>query len=139
MIGRRKAAEVVDRYGTNDLRLIVESEMLNVRTMDPWDDAFEDIFVHPTIFVPEGLERPDFRTRVAHCLGHHLLHAGNQIWLKGFDRLWNVKQEREADEFAAWLLIPEFDLDALEDGHASIIADRYALTEDLVRIRLEGL
>ena len=34
------------------------------------------------------------------------MHAGNQIWLRGFDTAWSAKQEPQADELAASLTIP---------------------------------
>ncbi len=39
---------------------------------------------------------------LAHGLGHYLLHRGDQF---SIDSWWIIKQERQADEFAGWLLL----------------------------------
>ena len=135
MIGRDIAQRVIRQHGTNDLKTIVEKEGLQVRTRHPWPARFEDCYVRPIIFVPRGLSSPDFRTRVAHCLGHHFMHTGNQVWMRGFDATWSAKQERQADEFAAWLTIPAdvgSDVALLPPG----VARRYRVTQDLAVIRL---
>ena len=52
MIDRNVAQRVIEQYGTNDLKTIVEKEGLQVRTRHPWPARFEDCYVSPIIFVP---------------------------------------------------------------------------------------
>ena len=66
------------------------------------------------IVVRRDLTRRWKRWYMAHCLGHHFLHAGNQLWLRKKDEWWWRRQEREADEFAAYLLMPEEELRKLK-------------------------
>ena len=134
MIGREIASRVIDRFGTNDLKTLVRQEGLEVRTRDPWQARCDDAYVYPIIFVPKGLHATEFRTRVAHCLGHHFMHAGNQVWLTGFDGVWSAKQERQAEEFAAWLTLPASVV--LTNESPGETARRYRVTEGLVQIRL---
>ena len=135
MIGREAAAQLIAKHKTSDLRTLVKKEGLVVKTRYPWKARFEEAFVYPFIFVPRYLSRPAFRSRVAHALGHHLLHAGNQVWMRGFDRIWNLKQEQQAQEFASYLLIPKEQ--ELFMTHISIetFARMYAVEEELVRVR----
>ena len=50
------------------------------------------------------MTRPDFRWCVAHASGHHLLHVGS-VWPSQKRHMpANAKSERQAKEFAAWLL-----------------------------------
>jgi Zn-dependent peptidase ImmA (M78 family) len=43
---------------------------------------------------------------IAHGIGHHVLHAGNQAWLR-VHTLLAVKDERQAEDFAYGLLVDE--------------------------------
>lgn len=70
-------------------------------------ERFRDMYCLDTILLPKGLSRSEAEIRIAHCLGHHFLHDGNQVWFSTVGFMWREKQEGEADEFAAWLLSPE--------------------------------
>lgn len=107
MLGRRRAAEVLARYGVPDLEAIVIGEGLEVVELDRRAGRLQEVFVTPAIFLPRQAGLSQRRTLVAHCLGHHFLHAGNQMWFSRFNRIWSWKQERQADEFVAWLTIPD--------------------------------
>ena len=136
MIGREGAAQVIADHGTSDLMAIVKAQGLVVKVLHPWEVRFEDTYLYPYIFVPKDLSSAGLRTRVAHSLGHHFLHDGNQAWLRGFDRIWSWKQEHQAEELAAWLTIPESEdpwLDYLSVGE---VARKYRVDEKLADIRL---
>ena len=136
MIGREAAGQVIADHETSDLMTIVKAQGLVVEILHPWEARFEDTYFYPCIFVPKDLSPAAFRTRVAHSLGHHFLHGGNQAWLRGFDRIWSWKQEHQAEEFAAWMTIPESEdpwLDYLSVGE---VARKYRVDEKLADIRL---
>ena len=137
MIGRDSAARVIAAHGTSDLQSIVKAEGLVVKTRHPWPARFEDVYVYPHIFVPRSLHPSRFRTLVAHSLGHHFLHAGNQVWLRGFDRIWSWKQEHQAEEFAAWLTMPESEDLELVYGDSEGVAKKYRVTEELAKVRMK--
>ena len=128
---------MIAKHGTSDLKAIVKAEGLVVKTRHPWRARFEDAYVYPLIFVPRGLHPSRFRTLVAHSLGHHFLHTGNQVWLRGFDRIWSWKQEHQAEEFAAWLTIPESEESELEQMSPEAAARTYQLSAELVAVRME--
>ncbi len=135
MQGRDKARQVLAKYGGNELKAIVRQENLMVRERHPWPARFQDMFVSPVIFVPREISKSQRRVLVAHCLGHHFLHEANQVWLRGFDTTWNRKLERQAEEFAAFLLIPEHEGVLLEALGPADLAARYGVTEELVDLR----
>ena len=94
MLGRDAARRVIDKYGTNDLKVITRGERLDVKVIRNWQARFDDFFIRPLMLIPGGIDTALRRTIIGHSLGHHFLHDGNQIWLRGFDRVWNQKQER---------------------------------------------
>ncbi len=136
MLGRDVAARVITKHGTSDLKRIVEAEGLKVETRHPWDVSFDDLFTFPLILVPRNLHPADFRTRVAHCLGHHFMHEGSQIWLRGFDRIWSWKQDVQAEEFAAYVTVPESENPELVYMNVKDVARQYRITEELAELRL---
>ncbi len=139
MIGQEMARRVLDRYGTNDLETILKTEGIQVRPFPRWNARFHDVFVSPILAIPKDIGEPLRRSILAHALGHHFLHTGNQMWLRGYDRTWNAKQEYQAEEFAAWLTIPaeaELDIVYMSPGE---VARRYRVIEELVRVRTSAL
>jgi Zn-dependent peptidase ImmA (M78 family) len=88
------------------------------------------------IGVAKGLSPIEIRHLAAHALGHHLLHFGNQLWFQEWQQTNVLKQEREADEFAAHILIPETELIQLGNLNTWEIADRFGVSEDLVYQRI---
>ena len=69
-------------------------------------------------------------------LDHPFLHEGNQVWYMDVDHIWAWKQERQAEEFAAWLTVPATEDADLLYTTPSQIARTYRITEELARVRL---
>ena len=136
MIGKEEAARVIGDHGTSDLMAIVKAQGLVVKILHPWQARFEDTYLYPYIFVPQDLSVTALRTRIAHSLGHHFLHDGNQAWLRGFDRIWSWKQEYQAEEFAAWVTMPESEDPWLNYLSARDVARKYRVDEKLAELRL---
>ena len=137
MIGKEVAARVIADHGTFDLMAIVKAQGLVVEILHPWEARFEDTYFYPYIFVPKDLPPAEFRTRIAHSLGHHFLHDGNQAWLRRFDRIWNWKQEHQAEEFAAWVTIPESENLELVYMRAGEVSRKYRVRQELAELRLQ--
>ena len=70
----------------------------------PFRGRVREMIVGPVIGVRPGLERRWFRWFVAHAIGHHVLHVGNRFRMESWQWISNAKAERQAEEFAAWLL-----------------------------------
>ena len=136
MIGRRKAAEVVRLYDTNDPYEVMLAENLSIARLDFGRARFREFSVNGVIFLPLSVgSSADERSDVAHALGHHFLHVGNQVWMRGFDSMWNWKQERQAEEFAAWLLIPESEDAQLAGLPTSEICETYGVDVKVAETR----
>ena len=88
------------------------------------------------IGIAEGLARNEQRYLAAHALGHHLLHCGNQLWFRDWHETSVLKQEREADEFAAHLLVPENELEKLGKPAPWEVAEYFGIPEEIAISRL---
>lgn len=136
MLGRDKAAEVIRRHGSNDLCEVIQAEGLLVARLDFGNARFREFCVNGVIFLPTDTEsEAEERSCLAHALGHHFLHIGNQVWMRGLGSMWNWKQERQAEEFAAWFLIPEADDPSLEGLSTSEICDAFDVDARIAEVR----
>ena len=106
MHGSSKATDLWYRYrlGTPvDLRRLVGELGLEVITF-PFRGRIKEMIIDGVIGVQSGLPRPWFRWYVAHAIGHHMLHVGTSFYLDSWQWVSHAKAERQAEEFAAWLL-----------------------------------
>ena len=106
MYGKVKAAELWHRYELSvpvDLKQVAEKLNLEVVSF-PFRGRIKEMIVDRVIGVRPGLPRPWFRWYVAHSIGHHVLHAGTSFYLESWQWVNHAKAERQAEEFAAWLL-----------------------------------
>lgn len=97
-----------------------------------------------TIFVNETLPLSRARFTAAHELGHYVLgHAGDYFCYTG----WNTPQEREANRFAAALLMPAAVVKALwlklaavpRPAKVAAAARRLSVSQQALRYRLATL
>jgi hypothetical protein len=83
------------------------------------------------------------RFTIAHEIGHFVLHKGRAVAERGgATSQWTARLEREADQFAAELLMPEHLVRqaALEHGaDAHRLADRFDVSVQAMNIRLRRL
>jgi Zn-dependent peptidase ImmA (M78 family) len=98
-----------------------------------------EFYVGDAIVLSDGLSRAERRELSAHALGHHLLHAGNQWHQQGRTYSRANYQERQADVFAAFFLIPDDELESklamAAEPHA--LAEEFEVPESFMRFRLE--
>ena len=107
MYGKVKAAELWYQYRLSvpvDLRRLIEELGLEVIVF-PFRGRIKEMVVDRCIGVRPGLPRPWFRWYVAHAIGHHLLHVGTSFYLESWQWVNHARAERQAEEFAAWLLV----------------------------------
>lgn len=136
MLGKNKAAEIIREYGSNDLYEVIRSEGLSIARLDFGGARFREFSVNGVIFLPlETESEAEERSCLAHALGHHFLHVGNQVWMRGLDSIWSWKLERQAEKFAAWFLIPEADESRLEGLSASEICDSFNVDVRIAELR----
>ena len=88
------------------------------------------------IGIAADLENAEQRYLAAHALAHNLLHCGNQLFFYDWDRTITWKQEREADDCAAHILMPEDVLRSLRKESTWDLAEYFGVPEPLVVLRL---
>ena len=86
-----------------DLRRLATELGLEVVSF-PFHGRIKEVIMGHTIGVQPGLPRPWFRWYVAHAIGHHVLHVGTSFYLQSWQWVNHAKAERQAEEFAAWLV-----------------------------------
>ncbi len=74
----------------------------------PWrfEGRVREIIVDGTIGIDDRLPEQWVRWLTAHAVGHHVLHTGTSLYLESWQWVGKVKAERQAEEFAAGLLVP---------------------------------
>lgn len=88
------------------------------------------------IGVAECLDERERRRHIAHALGHHLMHRGNQLAFRDWQEASRWKQERQADEFAAHLLMSGQELEKVKDLNVWEMAEHFGVPEEVVWQRL---
>ena len=134
MHGRTKAVELWHRYQLStpvDLRRLAAELGLEIVTF-PFRGRIKEMIVDGVIGVQPGLRRPWFRWYVAHAIGHHTLHVGTSFYLDWWQWVSHAKAERQAEEFAAWLLAGP-DGWQLTDSELGIPREKFALLRMLGR------
>ncbi|MBC8477837.1 MAG: ImmA/IrrE family metallo-endopeptidase [Dehalococcoidia bacterium] len=130
----KKVTELLDRYpdypSPIDIELLAADQGCNIIEW-PFLGPVKEVKQGKWIGLAPRLAPEERRYLIAHALGHDLLHCGNQLSFRGWQDLSYRKQEREADEFAARVLIP--DDESLKVIHLSLweIAEHFGVPEDL--------
>ena len=88
------------------------------------------------IGLAEGLDQRQRRYLIAHALAHHLMHCGNQLSFHSWQKTTLLKQEREAEECAAHLLMPEEELEQVGQMPVWELVEYFGVPERLARQRL---
>lgn len=113
-IAIRKALQVIKTYGLSSfymdirqLSTIVDNEGIRLFQF-PFHGRLKERYICTQdnialIYIRDSLNPIEEKHYVAHALGHHFLHRGNHAYISGIvlDKL-----ERQAEDFAAMLLIP---------------------------------
>lgn len=96
----------VSGFGVNaDWRALLAGLGLEVVRW-PLRGRLREIIVDGVIAIDSGQPGPWARWLTAHAVGHHALHTGTSFYLDTWQWVNRVKPEREAEEFAAGLLMP---------------------------------
>lgn len=138
---------VVDKYKTNNPYQIAEQEKLYVKIFDYYENVVgfhakkEGVFI---IGLNSNIDEELRRVFLAHELGHLFLH---DVWvpfenyfIEYCHRPMYLKEDKEADKFASWLLIDSDDLYDYIFGYQysiSMTAKMLGIPEKYVKIKLE--
>ena len=135
-IAVNKAKEIYQKYGSNpeevatELGLdIIEVSMEGEAKEFYWGDA---------ITLKEGLPEELKREYIAHAICHHLLHAGSRYPSASRRYSFDNYHERQANVFAAYLLIPDDKLEKEAHGEATVyeLAEKFQVTPSFAKWRL---
>jgi IrrE N-terminal-like domain len=105
-IAVEKASRVVSEYGRDPFQ-IARSLGFRVFYADLPDGCEEMVLPDGRLMFLRPEAKGDLhraRRLVAHALGHHFLHTGNQVSGGSLPADWFHKHERQAEAFAATLL-----------------------------------
>ncbi len=104
----------------------------------PWrfDSRVREFIFDGAIGVEEALPSRWRRWVVAHAIGHHVLHVGASLYLAVWQGANIRKDERQAEEFAAGLLVSPA---AAANAGEVAIAERCAIPREKARWFLANL
>lgn len=137
-IAKRKAEEIIDKYGSN-LQDILDAEGIHVIEV-PLAGRLKELYFGDVIALKNSLSNAEKKELTAHALGHHFLHAGNHMAASSGAYSWDKLQERQAEVFAAYLLMPKLRLTTRHYQTAVLnLADEYGVTEKFAGFRLKLL
>jgi hypothetical protein len=107
MIGFRLGRELARTLGgTPPLDLSPLLDRLGLELV-PWRfrGRLKEVVMDGVIAIDERLPGPWARWLTAHAVGHHLMHTGTWLYLDSWQWVNRPKAERQAEEFAAGLLV----------------------------------
>lgn len=131
-----KAAETYAKWG-NDLALITRELGLLVLE-EELTGRLREVYFGDAIVIRSDLTTAEKRELVAHAIGHHLLHAGNHFAMQKRIYSFGNRHEKQANAFAAWLLIPDdrLEQELLWASQIAELAEIFDVTEELMTLRL---
>lgn len=127
------------KYGTNDPFAIADNlgilyQFCNI----DFEGCYMFLKNHRYIFINQYLRDQEKQMVMAHELGHATLHRKNNCYfIKNKTLLLNSKPEREANLFAAELLIPDEIISENYNYTVSQLSRLLGYDEKLIELRLE--
>lgn len=134
-LAKLKSWEIITKYQTNNPYQIAESEKIDV-IEQKLAGRLTELYFGDHVILNKELPFAKKRQFLAHALGHHYLHAGNYIFLSKNRHFQNDKEEAQADEFAAHLLIPETELIPIIHHELEDLADNFQVQPEFIKYRL---
>lgn len=147
-----KANEIREKYGIDDLELLASKLGAEVVQI-PLGRIIKEMYIKDegVIVVDPNLHPYKKRHLIAHALAHHIFHRKSRVNYFIEDRNdylnnWLLREhEKEAEVFAAYLLIPEDKLDIIlqqewvkeSSDPISELAEEFQVSENFIRKRLK--
>jgi len=147
-----KANEIREKYGIDDLELLASKLGAEVVEM-PLGRIIKEMYIKDegVIVIDPDLHPYKKRHLIAHALAHHLFHRKDKVnyFLEDRENRFNEwlmrKHEKEAEVFAAYLLIPEDKLNELLEQEwvkespdpVAELAEEFQVSENFMKKRLE--
>jgi len=135
-LAQQKAVQTTRLYQTNDPYRI--AELLNIQVIDATlAGRLKELYFGDHIILRANLSHNEKRHFLAHALGHHFMHTGNYLFFQQHRYLQNDKEEMQAEEFAAHLLVPDRELEPIADSPPAELASFFQVSEELITLRLK--
>jgi Zn-dependent peptidase ImmA (M78 family) len=133
----KKAQDVYTKYG-DDLDKVLAKEDIEVLEL-PLAGRFKEIYFGDYIILKNTLSPEEKRELTAHALAHHYLHAGSHYAAAKKIYTFSNYHERQANVFAAYLLIPDEKLEKVlyPDIPIKEIAEKFDVRPKFAGFRLE--
>lgn len=134
--------QLTSKYGTRDPVKIAEAmNYLIIHVpLNGVRGFYQYVKRNHIIYLDSNLADQEIRFVCAHELGHSLLHrSANRIFMDTRTFLKTSHYEREADEFAAELILPDDEISECAHLTVSQIAMCYGLREALVQYRVQRI
>lgn len=131
------ALKTIEKYQTNDPEKILDK--LGVDVLDvPLLGEVKEIAFDDHIVLKQGIDKAERNQLLGHALCHRLMHAGNDFLRK--QRRYSIGsfQEKQADVFAAYLLMPETAIEKLIGKDLTIfeLAEKFDVLPYFVKFRI---
>lgn len=132
-----RANRIYEQFG-NDLDRITKSLGLTV-LYEKMEGRMKEVYFRGLIVIREDLPQKEKRELIAHAIAHDLLHAGNHMAMQKRIYSFGNYHEKQANIFAACLLMPTEDFEAIVKNKPRIdeIANHFQVMEELVRLRIK--
>lgn len=146
MSAREKAEEILREYPYTGSDWIYELlENLGIVYIEKELDRVPSLYMvvddKPVIVVDKRESARKKRELIAHELGHYIFHVGNGILNKKRNPIEVSRDEKKADTFALYLLVPEDRLKRLVDIWDPLniydLADEFGVTVEFMEKRLK--
>lgn len=136
-----------------DLEKVVSSCGLNIMTAD-LNDSLSGALLRDEKIVVVNRNHPPVRKRftIAHEIGHHVLHGDKKEFIDGIFKREKqpdnqfIETEKEANQFAAALLMPAHDvvrefqkIDISQEDSINELAEKFKVSSDSMKYRLINL
>mgnify|MGYP001328596294 CR=1 FL=1 len=134
-LSQQKAANTIQSFRTNDPYYIAEK--LDIAVLEHHlSGRLKELYFGDYIILNKKMPYSQKRRYLAHALGHHFLHAGNYLFFSQMRYLQNTKEEIQAEEFAAFLLIPPISLSSIHSDDIAELADYFQVPPSFMQFRL---
>lgn len=146
MKGKEKANSLLKEYPYTGSDWIYELlDYLDIRYFEEKLDKSSAIITSfkgkTAIIVDKDSSSQKKREYIAHELGHYFFHSGNMLFYKRKDPIMVSRDERRAEEFALYLLVPEDRLkkliNVLDPPSIEELAEEFGVTVEFMAKRLE--
>ncbi|WP_432748344.1 ImmA/IrrE family metallo-endopeptidase [Pectinatus frisingensis] len=139
MDAKNIAAKLIKKYKTNDPFLLAENvgilvnyEQLLPETLGFFSNKFRIKIIH----INDSIHYELAKFVCAHELGHALMHPHvNTPFLFNNTFLSVAKIEREANIFGVELIIPDAELNDIDDCTVGNLSRIYSVPEDIIRLK----